>query len=105
MKKMILAATILGLAAAGIQTANAGVHFGFQIGIPVPVFYSPPPVYCAPAPPVVYAPRGYYAPPAPMVVYRTPDYYAQPRVVYGPAPAFGFRFGVGGHGHFRHDRW
>jgi len=45
MKKTI---AILVLAAAGITTVNAGVHFGINIGIPVPA-----PVVVAPAPVVV----------------------------------------------------
>lgn len=49
MKKTI---AILVLAAAGITTVNAGVHFGINVGIPfpAPVIVAPAPVLAAPAP-------------------------------------------------------
>jgi len=45
MKKTI---AILVLAAAGITTVNAGIHFGLNLGIPLPPI--PAPVVVAPAP-------------------------------------------------------
>jgi hypothetical protein len=43
--KIILLAALLGATA---LSANAGVRFGFSIGLPVPVMVSPPVVYSAP---------------------------------------------------------
>ena len=58
MKKTI---AILALAALGITTVNAGVHFGISFGIPAPaVVVAPAPVVVAPAPVVVA--------PAPVIV-------------------------------------
>src|SRR5689334_25448155 len=61
MKKII---AILALATVGITTVNAGVHFGINIGFPVPtpVVVAPAPVVVAPAPVVVPPPM-----PAPVV--------------------------------------
>ena len=119
MKKLILAAMILGLAGAGVQTAKAGdrewavvgkVLTGIAVGAvithavaaePAPVYYSGPYAspgygcsYCPPPPPTVV----YVQPaPAPVVVYRAP-------VCYAPAPMVSFRLG-GGYHRFHHDRW
>ena len=108
MKKIILAITVLALAAAGIQTAKAGdrgwgvagkVFAGAMVADAInhavidarygPAYYRPAPVanygyhygYCAPG--VVYAPPVYCAP-APLFF----------------APRFGRDFG-----HFRHGHW
>jgi hypothetical protein len=122
MKKVILTMTVLGLAAAGMQTAKAG---GFSIGLNIglPVFYSAPAAYAAPAPPVVYAAPAYYSAPAPgynycppppaSVVYAPPFYCAPPPVVvyrapvrYEPALVVNYRSGYGGEHHqYRHGRW
>src|SRR5215472_14238080 len=66
MKKTI---AILALAALGITTVNAGVHFGISFGIPAPavVVATPPPVVVAPAP-VLVAPAPVVVAPAPVVV-------------------------------------
>jgi hypothetical protein len=112
MKKIILAAVaVMGMAAMGASTANAGVRFSFGIPAPVvrvraPVVVVAPPVVCAPAPQVVYAPPAPVVC-APPVVYSAPAYCAPvPRVYCPPAPVvrFGFDFG-----HYRpayrHGRW
>jgi len=107
MKKTILAATLLGIAAAGVQTATAGgVSFGLHVGLPLPapVVYAPPVIHVAPAPRVVYAPPVYHAPPPPAVVYG-PAYYAPRPVYYPPAPVVSFRFGSGHHRQLHHGRW
>lgn len=89
MKKIILAAAVLGMAAIGMQSAKAGVHFGFSIGVPAPVIIAPAPVYCPPPAPVVeYAPA-----------------YCPPPVCYNPAPVVGFRFGFGGHDRYWHREY
>ena len=105
MKKIILAAVaVMGLAAVGASTANAGVRF--SIGIPAPVVRvrapvvvaAPAPVYVAPVAPVVYAPS---------VVCAPPVVYAAPRVYCPPAPVvrFGFDFGHHYGPAYRHGRW
>ena len=98
MKKLLLLGAILMGAATASQ---AGVHFGFSVGVPAvvithpaPVCYAPPVVYQAPPP--VY----YQAPP--------PVYYAQPPVVYAPGPRVYVGFGPRWHGHDGHGwhhRW
>ena len=50
--KMILLAVLLGTAA---MSANAGVRFGFSIGLPLPVFCPPAVVVAAPCAPVPVA--------------------------------------------------
>jgi hypothetical protein len=122
MKKVILAVTVLGLAAVGMQTAKAG---GFSIGVNIglPVFYSAPVTYVAPPPQIVFAAPVYYStpascysycpPPPPRVVYAQPVYCAPAPVVvcrapgyYAPAPVVNYRGGYGGeHRHYRHGRW
>jgi len=57
MKKTI---AILALAAVAITTANAGVHFGINLGIPLPV-----PTVAVPAPVVVAPPPVCDPPPMP----------------------------------------
>jgi hypothetical protein len=87
MKKIILAAAVLGMAAVGMDSAKAGVHFGFSFGIPAPVIVAPAPrVVYAPAPPV------YCEPPAPVVVYREPAYCPPPVCYDAPVVRFGFGF-------------
>jgi hypothetical protein len=125
MKKMILAATILGLAAANLQTAQAGDREWAVVGkvltgvaaaavitsavtaepahVSYSYSYSAPGYsygYCPPPPP-----RVVYAPPAPVVVYRAPVYVAPAPVYY--APQVNVRVGYGGrrHHHFRHGCW
>src|SRR6516162_7407629 len=80
MKKTI---AILALAALGITTVNAGVHFGISFGIPAPavVVAAPAPVVVAPAP-VVVAPAPVLVAPAPVVVVPAPVIVAPPM----PAP-------------------
>ena len=105
MKKLILAAAVLGLAGLGIQNAKASdlgrflqgavdIHVAalntiadvvhdvtprvhVNVGLPQPVYYAAQPAYYPPAPHVVYVPA-----PAPRVFYYRPApvYYA-PRVV------------------------
>jgi hypothetical protein len=101
--KVLLAATLIGAAA---LSAQAGVSFGFSLGLPVPVVVAPAPVVVAPAPVV--------AVPAPVVVAPAPAVVVGATVCPGPgyiwAPGFwsvnscgrvwvpgGWRFG-GGHG-------
>jgi hypothetical protein len=125
MKKMILAAAmILTVAAAGVQTANAGDRQWATVGkiltgaivvdaiahtvvAPAPVCrsysysYSTPGYgYCPPPPRRVIC-----ASPAPVVVYRPPVCVARVPVYY--APQVSVRMGYGGerqHHHFRHGR-
>lgn len=88
LRKAVLASGALLLAALAPLPALAHTNVGLSIGLgvpvyaaPAPVYYDyapPPPVYYAPAPRVVYRP-GYYVPAAPV-------YYA-PRVVY-PRPYY-----------------
>ena len=93
--KSILAGLAL-LAAAGATTAHAQVTF--SIGLPLPVFVAPAPIYY-PAP-VYYPPAVVYAP-APRAYYPAPVYYA-PRVVYTqPVYRQNYR---GHHGHHRNWR-
>ena len=70
MKKTI---AILVLAAAGITTVNAGVHFGINLGIPLPVptVAVPAPVLVAPAPVVVAPPPVCEPPPMPAPIVET----------------------------------
>src|SRR5260221_2844268 len=87
MKKILLAAVLLGAASA----SQAGVRFGFGFGLPLPIpvptvtirapVVCQPPVYVAPAP--VYC--------APPVVYSGPV--CTPPVVYAPAPSVYLGFG------------
>ena len=56
---------------------------------------APPTVVAPPAPPYAYAPYPYPYPYA-----YAPYYYPAPGLYIGP-PLFSFRFGFGGHGHFR----
>jgi len=111
MKKIILAVAVMGMAAIGASTANAGVRFSFGFPAPVvtvrapvvavapaPVYVAPAPVVCAPPAPVVYAPP---------VVYSAPAYCAPaPRVYCPPAPVVRFGFGFD-HYHpvYHHGRW
>ncbi len=104
MKKIILAVAVMGLAAAGASTANAGVRF--SIGIPAPVLTVRAPVVAVPSP-VYVAPPVVCAPPAPVVGYPAPAYCAPvPRIYRAPAPVvrFGFDFGHF-HPEFRQGRW
>src|SRR4051812_8431159 len=119
MKKILLAVTVIALAAEGVQNARAAVHHWATVGkvltgIPVEdaikhaiveyhrystVVYADP--YCPPAR-IVYQPPVYCAP-APVAVYRAPVYYA-------PAPVVTFRYGYGGgyrdgYRHSHHGRW
>jgi hypothetical protein len=50
--KMLLLAVLLGAAA---TSANAGVRFGFSIGLPLPVVVTPPVVFAAPVTPAPVA--------------------------------------------------
>jgi hypothetical protein len=107
MKKIILALAVLGMAAAGASTANAGVRFSIGIPAPVVTYGYAAPVY-APAPPVVYAPAPpvVYAPP-PVVVYPAPRFVRPvPRIYRAPEPVVRFRLGFGPFGPFyRHGHW
>ncbi len=103
MKKIILAAVaVMGLAAVGASTANAGVRF--SIGFPAPVVrVRAPVVYAAPAPVCVAPAPVVYAPP---VVCAPPVVYAAPRVYCPPAPVVRFGFDFGHYGPvYRHGRW
>ena len=46
--KILLVAALLG---AAVLSANAGVRFGFSVGVPLPVVVSTPVVYAAPVAP------------------------------------------------------
>lgn len=103
MKKIVLAVAVMGLAALGASTANAGVRF--SIGLPFPVVSihapvvvaAPAPVYVAPPPVVV----------APPVVYSAPAYCAPaPRVYCPPVPVVRFDLGFGHYRPaYRHGCW
>jgi hypothetical protein len=112
MKKMIVAVTALGIAAASIQTASAGDREWATVGkiltgvavagfvanaidarpvsysvsyssyAPAPVRCVPAPVVCAPAPRVVYVP-------APVVYHPQPVYVT----TYSPREHRGFAYG------------
>ena len=71
--KMLLTAALLG---AATLSAKAGIHFGFSIGLPVPV------VAVAPAAPVVVAAPVVAAPVYPAPVYAAPAY--APGYVWAP---------------------
>ena len=73
MKKILLASAVL---LCGISLSQAGLHFDFRFGIPLP----PLPIVVQSAPPV------YVSPPA------APYYCPPPSVVYAP-PAVTFGFG------------
>ena len=91
LKKLILAAAALGLAAPAF--ADNGWHHGRhkhwrQHARPVVVMPPPRIVYYAPAPAVVYAP------PAPVYA-PAPVYYAPPPVVYpAPEPSMSIRLRI-----------
>lgn len=61
--KLLLTAAVIG---AATLSANAGIHFGFSIGLPVPVVVAAP-VYAAP----VYAPVPVVAAPVYAPVYAS----------------------------------
>jgi hypothetical protein len=94
MKKIVL---ISAITLGAISASQAGVRFGFGIGVPL---VAPAPVVCSP--PVVYqAPAPVYVAPAP--VYQAPSVaYCPPPVVYVPAPTLYFGFGPGWHGCHRY---
>jgi hypothetical protein len=108
MKKILLAVTIFGLAAASLQNARADHRYvGVRISAPAPVYvaprcYTPAPVYCPP-PVVVYRPAPVYCAPPP-VYCPPPVAYCPPRVIVRE-PTFSFSFGFGGGHHSRHHRW
>ena len=111
MKKLIVAATLLAIAGAGIQTAKAGdrewatagkILTGVVAGAVIanavnaqPATYSasyyshstpayaycPPPTYCPPPPRVLVVPAPVVCAPSPVIVYRTPVYVAPQPVV------------------------
>ena len=98
MKKMIVAATLLALAVANVQTAKAGdcgwttagkILTGVAAGVAIantlncqPAYYPVSYPQCAPCPaPVIYAPARVVCAPAPVV------YAPRPVVVY-PRPVF-----------------
>lgn len=106
--KWMLAAALVG---AATLSAQAGVHFGFSFGVPLPVPVVAPVVPVAPvvvAPPVVVA-----AAPCPGVGYIwAPGYWsvcAGSRVWvpgcwrYGGGPRGGYAYGYG-HGGWEHSR-
>ena len=96
MKKIILTAVaVMGLAALGASTANAGVRF--SIGFPAPVVRVRAPIVVAAPAPVCVAP-------AP-VVCAPPVVYAAPRVYCPPAPVVRFGFGFGHRPIYHHGRW
>jgi len=127
MKKIMAATMILGMAAAGVQTAKAGDQEWAVVGKvltgvaaaaiitqavtaePAPVYYSatysPPGCvttysygYCPPPPPP--APRVVYvqpAPPPPVVICPPPVYVAPAPVCVRPAPVVSFHVKVGNH--------
>ncbi len=111
MKKTIV---ILALAALGITSANAGVHFGISFGVPfpAPIVVAPAPVVVAPAPVFVPTPM-----PAPLVetvpVCPTPGYvwiggnwgwcnnhWAWSRGHWGPPARWGYGYRGGYRGDF-----
>lgn len=99
--KMLILAALIGAAS---LSARAGVHFGFSIGLPLPVITvaAPAPVVVA-APPVYYTAPGYaYSCPAPVVVTAPPC----PAPGYAWAPGYwgvscGARVWVPGCWHYR----
>lgn len=104
--KALLLAALVGAAAV---SANAGVRFGFAIGLPLPVVVAPPVVVVAPAPTVCVAPPVVVAaPPCPGVDYVwAPGYWsyrAGVRVWYPGAWAHRpyVARGYYGHDHGRH---
>jgi hypothetical protein len=114
MKKIILAMTLLGLAATQVPSAKAhgfpvaaAVIGGVTVGAVVanaiahPVYYAPAPVVYQPAPVAVA-----YAPAPVTVVYApAPVVYTQPGYVCAPVVTYGFGFGrpVYGYYHGNHD--
>jgi hypothetical protein len=88
--RRILTLAAVALLALPLTSAQAGVRFGLNIGIGIPLFrpcYPPPPrVVVAPAP-VYIQPAPVYVQQAPPPVYvqRAPVYVQQPAAVY-PAP-------------------
>ena len=95
--KVILMAALLGAAA---MSANAGVRFGFSIGLPLPVVVAPPvvvsaPVVAAPAPIVETVP----ACPAPNYVWA-PGYWSyRPTGYTWVHGAWNYRPVYAGYGH------
>ena len=98
------AAAVLAVAALGATSAaqaHVAVSFGIAlpgiaIGVPAPVYVTPP-AYYAPPPPVYVQPQAYYAPPQP--------YYAQPAYVSGyVAPVAVYRTAWVGPGYY-YGRW
>ena len=102
MKRMILAATVLAMAGANLQTAKAGNHewatAGMILtGVVAGAVITSAPAYCPPPRAVVYAP--------PRVVCPLPVVYAPPMVVYrslvcAPPPVVVVNYGH--HGGYRH---
>ncbi len=109
MKKLILAATLLALAGAQMQTAEArgfpvaaAVIGGVAVGAVVADAVVHQPVYYAPAP-VYYQPAPVYYPPAPVAVtYAPPVVYTQPGYAYAPVVTYGFGFGRPVYGGYYH---
>jgi hypothetical protein len=111
--KMLILAALIGAASLSVQ---AGVHFGFSIGLPLPVFTvaAPAPVVVV-APPVYAAPAYGYAYSAPVVVAAPPC--PAPGYVWAPgywSLSYGARVWVPGcwhnrggyyHGGYGYHRW
>ena len=75
-QKLALGSFALLAASVALGAPWAQARVDVDIGVGLPGFYAPPPVYYAPPPPV------YYAPPPPV-------YYAPPAYYYAPGPYYG----------------
>jgi hypothetical protein len=106
--KLLVVAALFGTA---VMSANAGVYFGLNIGLPRTVVVAPVPVvYAAPAP-VVVTPA-----PAPVTVVETvpacpgvgyvwtPGYYTPAHVWVGGSWGYRPAYYDHGRGYFQHDR-
>jgi hypothetical protein len=97
--KYLLGIAVLGLAAASVTPARAGVSFHISLGVPLPpppVFHMPVPAPCSPR--VIVAPPPVVCAPPPVVVYH-------PQPVCAPAPVFVPPGHAKRHGHPRYVSW
>ena len=92
-RSIVSAAAVLLGSAALFAAAPAQAHVSVGIGIGLPGYYAPPPVYYAPPPPVYYAPPPpvYYGPPPPPVYYGGPYWHHRPDWRRGPPPPGWYR--------------
>ena len=100
---VFLGLSMIGLAAPGAVHAG-GVHLSIGIGVPTPVYVTPPPVVVAPAP-VIVQPPPVVMYPSPAVIAEPPVVYARPlpwgleKRYYGYHPAYGYKY----YKHWKHD--